>query len=964
MNEITIWEEICEFAFLALQLLDKATLFSKKEVLKEYEKNKNKKDIDMLLLEKSIYPNGEELGFYNTSKYTLKDILYQKDVANADWFIIKEKFESEYQFSNDIEKEKEFEGYLGDNFLNEFYNYGEFQEKLVNELNEYINGFSKNVIDLIFKNERIFRELIYVIRSNLNKCLPIESIENINDIINSKDNLYNFVMKHIENLLELEDKYINYYDLRDFLLNVLFEDADIKQNTTFLHILPETPFIFSCLDYMINKNPECEPTIYIITPSNYMILLLNFLNIIKFDIRIVFYYNFEDEDQLFYIYHDLFNECKQFDFIIQTNFSVYDLIDEEFNISNYNLEVSSRVMYISQFNYEGIYDNWVKEDLLESLILIPFENTIKYTPFEEEDIFKLAMVTTLNYNKSEKQKNKFICVDKNLNYDITSKKHSLEDFRNIVKNNELYCASYKLFSKFIDSNNSKIFNIPYMIENTPEWSHKIKNFNFNDEMYDVKMKSQQNYFELERFEEGKRITKNLDYPIEKLGKLVKEVTEDRILESKINTEENILYMSGDTKYAKQIAYLYSEIGDKSQFRSYKIISEKVSLQYLYYYLNSELGKNEFYYHLRGHKELISDVDNIRVPIPPKNEQEDIVETMIRSEELFYGMNQLKTTINKNFFNYEGNLEAVEEFFGKREFNEKTEELSIPGNWQYAHSGLIWPLAITYLLATSGGFEKVEKATNLIKLFEFTVAFNSYVLISGIPDEIYEKNKSKIWEHAYDKRNNTDKYAKKLNLTFGSWDYFHGILKGIYKKEFTTRINKEFYMNLLDKKIRNHYTNLKNERNEQFHGGFSNPYEAETFLNELNTPKLEMFNHLNSCYDKFRLYYTTGRVDMKTKEYEIIFLNGPYSMPIYSTVISEEILEPESLYLHDIMENKFTKLNDNLIKFKAVDEMKHDWRLYVFIGFETDKNGNKKGKYRCYQRKEDDLIDDIDLNELM
>jgi len=338
--------------------------------------------------------------------------------------------------------------------------------------------------------------------------------------------------------------------------------------------------------------------------------------------------------------------------------------------------------------------------------------------------------------------------------------------------------------------------------------------------------------------------------------------------------------------------------------------------------------------------------------------------MNRSDELFDGMKQLKTTINKNFFNYEGNLNAVEEFFGKEEFDEETQELSIPNNWEYAHSGLIWPLAITYLLATSGGFEKVEKANNLLRLFEFTVAFNSYVLISGIPDEIYEKNKTKIWEHAYDKRNNAEKYVKRLNLSFGSWDHFHGILTGIYKKEFRTEINKEFYMNLMDKNIRNNYTNLKNERNEQFHGGISNAYEAETLLNELNTPKLEIFNHLNSCYEKFRLYYTTGRVDMKTKEHEIIFLNGPYSMPIYSTVINEEILEPESLYLHDLIENKFTKLNENLIKFKAVDENKHDWRLYIFIGFETDKYGMKKAKYRCYQRREEDLLEDIDLNELM
>ena len=965
MNEITSWEEIYDFAFLALQLLDKATLFSKKEVLKEYEKHKNDKNFEKLLLEKSIYPNGDKLGFYNTSKYTLKDILYQKEVSNANWYIIKEKFESENQFSNDIEKEKEFEEYLGDNFGEEFFNYREFEWKLIEEYNEYINGFSVNLRDLIYSNQEIFREVFYKIKSNINKEIPINSIENINDIVKNKENLYYFILNCIENLLELDDKYINYNDIKDLLVDVLFEDTEIEQNTTILHILPETPFILSCLECMRNKNPECQPYVYIITHSNYMFFILFLLNIIKFNMAITFFFNFEDEVDLFYIYQDLFKECDQFDYIIQSNFSIFDLIDKEFNLSNYNLQVSSRAMYIGQFKNTGIYDSWIKKDLLESLILIPFENTIQSSPFEEEDIFKLSLITTLNYNKSKKRKNKFLCVDKNLNYDVSSKKHSLEDFRNITKNNEVYNDSYKAFSEFINTDYSKIFNInEYMIENKYSWRHSIVDFNFNDEMYDVKMKSQKKFFEIEHFEDEKRVTKNMDYPIEKLGNLVKEVTEDRILESEIDMEENILYMAGDTEYTEQIAFFNSEIGDKTQFRSYKLVSEKISLQYLYYYLNSELGKNEFYYHLRGHKELISDVDNIRVPLPPKEVQEDIVETMIRSEELFYGMDQLKTTINKNFFNYEGNLDAVEEFFGKREYNKETQELSIPDNWQYAYSGLIWPLAITYLLATSGSFEKVAKANNLLRLFEFTVAFNSYVLISGIPNEIYEKNKTQIWDYAYDKSKNTEKYVKKLDLSFGSWDYFHGILTGIYKKEFRTEINKEFYMGLLDKKIRKNYTNLKNERNEQFHGGISNPYEAEALLNELNAPKLEIFNHMNSCYEKFRLYYTTGRVDMKTKEYEIIFLNGPYSMPIYSTIISEDILEPESLYLHDILENKFTKLNDNLIKFKAVDEMKHDWRLYIFIGFETDKNGNKKAKYRCYQRKEEDLFEDIYLNELM
>lgn len=1022
--------EICDFAIGVLELLDKATLFSKNDVIEEYEKHQNDENIEKILLEKSIYPNGEELGFYNTSKYTFYDILFHEEIEDTYWYRAKRSFE--WNSENYFEKHKEFEAYLN-RFEHEedILQYRKFEQKLKEDFIEYINGFSENVKNLILANE-LYHDIFNAIKCKINYARTFgynphtgeyyyypnendyEDSLDLNDAVSNKDSLYSLILKNIEQFLKFDDRYINYHDLKDFLVGVLFGDNEIKQDTTILQVFPETPFIFSCLDYMREKNPNCRAHIHIVTPKkDYMYFLLELLNIIKYNVKIEYLFNFTDSGELLLSYLQINNQ-KPFDYIINSKFSIWDLWAYSPGIY---IKPSSRIMYIGPFK-NGIYDYWLKKDRLESLILIPFKNKVQDTPIKKVDIFNLGLVTTLNYNKSQKQKNKFLCIDKNLNYEITPN-NRLEDPRSMIRDNRIYECSLKLFLEFIDSDNSKIFNIEkYLDEDKYNWRHKLSNtdypindsdrklvdFNFNDEMYDIKMKSQKKYLEISYIEDEKRITTNLNYPIEKLGSLVVEFpvpwqtssgrkkfsnNNEKHMHSlhkqiyEIDDDEASFFIVDSTEYSDQIAFFYSEVEDISNFRSYKIISEKVSPQYLYSYLNSEFGKNEFFYHLRGHDKINDDYDknksyfyrkdsfkakediyNIRVPVPPKEDQDKIVEAMNRSDELFERMKQLKTTIKKNFFNYEGNFNTVEEFFGKDEYNKETQEISIPDNWEYIHSGLIWPLAITYLLATSGGFEKVEKANNLLRLFEFTVAFNSYVLISGIPDEIYEKNKTKIWEHAYDKRNNDKKYAKKLNLSFGSWNHFHGILKGIYKKEFTTEINKEFYMNLLDKKIRNYYTNLKNERNEQFHGGISNPYEAETLLNELNAPKLEIFNHLNSSYDKFRLYYTTGRVDKKTNEEEIIFLNGPYSMPIYSTIITEEDLDPESLYLHDIMENKFTKLNDNLIKFKAIDEMKHDWRLYIFIGFETDKNGNKKGKYRCYQRKEEDLIEDIDLDEFM
>ncbi len=955
--------KLCNFAFLALQLLDKATLFSKKEVLEEYDKNKNEKNLERLLLKKSIYPNGDELGFFNSSKYTLKDILNQKEIENTPWYTIKNAFNPKKIYFHDdygwySTKAEGFERYLRDNHPFEYIAYENFLNQLKKEFDEYLNGFSTSVQEFFRIIPGIDEELLYNIIDYLNKDVPINPLENIDYVLSNKETFSSVMYEYMKDSLKLDEGYVNYDELDNFLTNVLFEDSEFKERTSILYILPETPFIYSCLNYINNINKECIVDIYIITHRIDIVFLSAFCRVINNVGKFV--YHIRDKDRFKYdkyeILESFFDKEKRFDFIVETDYMHFG--DDLFvDPSYFDVQVSSRMMAIHKDDYFLEKDDFLKEDLLESLILIPYKNTIRHNHWEkDEDVYKLVLFATANYNKSEKQKNKFLVVDKNPNYDVTSREFSLEDYKNIIKSNGIYSDSYKLFSEFVESNSSKIYDIDRFLKNDIRYIDSelgLFHFTVSSEMYDVKMRSKKKYFEIEYFEDGNRIIKNLDYPFVPLYELT--------AKHRYDDSNHNLYMTLDPKYDDdKIVFFDFEIGNKSHYSSFKADVEKVSSEYLYYYLNSELGKKEFFYHKRG----FGNAGSIRVPIPPKEIQAKIVETMNRSEELFDGMRQLKTTINKNFFNYEGNLNAVEEFFGKEEYDKETQELSIPNNWEYAHSGLIWPLAITYLLATSGGFEKVEKANNLLRLFEFTVAFNSYVLISGIPDEIYEKNKTRIWELAYDKRENDEKFAKRLNLSFGSWDHFHGILQGIYKKEFTTGISKEFYMNLLNKKIRNNYTNLKNERNEQFHGGISNAYEAETLLNELNAPKLEIFNHLNSCYEKLRLYYTTGRVDLKTKEYEIIFLNGPYSMPIYSTITSEGILEPESLYLHDIMENKFTKLNDNLIKFKAMDEMKHEWRLYIFIGFETDKNGNKKAKYRCYQRKEDDLLEDINLNELM
>ena len=59
------------FGFTYIKLLDGALKHSKEDVLREFEMNRNSESLEETLLETAVYPSGETLGFYNTSKYDL-----------------------------------------------------------------------------------------------------------------------------------------------------------------------------------------------------------------------------------------------------------------------------------------------------------------------------------------------------------------------------------------------------------------------------------------------------------------------------------------------------------------------------------------------------------------------------------------------------------------------------------------------------------------------------------------------------------------------------------------------------------------------------------------------------------------------------------------------------------------------------------------------------------------------------
>ena len=66
-----------------LRLFDSALNYSKEDVVKEYDSWDNYDDeVERTLLDLSIYPTGEKIGFYNYSPYNLNDVLKSDDFTD------------------------------------------------------------------------------------------------------------------------------------------------------------------------------------------------------------------------------------------------------------------------------------------------------------------------------------------------------------------------------------------------------------------------------------------------------------------------------------------------------------------------------------------------------------------------------------------------------------------------------------------------------------------------------------------------------------------------------------------------------------------------------------------------------------------------------------------------------------------------------------------------------------------
>lgn len=376
------------------------------------------------------------------------------------------------------------------------------------------------------------------------------------------------------------------------------------------------------------------------------------------------------------------------------------------------------------------------------------------------------------------------------------------------------------------------------------------------------------------------------------------------------------------------------------------IDNSISIDYLYEYLSSSNGMDELLYFSKGNSHITpQDIKNVKIPIPSLDIQKEIVKVARESREFFKRIELLKKEFNSNILDYKHMKKSLSEFNGEIEFSSDTNVITkLSRSWRHAYNGLIWPLAISYLSATKGGFEIVEKKDNYLILFEFIAAFNSIILLSGLPDDVYQNNFSRIWNSR-----NPNEYKQ---MTFANWVYLSKNLANVYKNNnFISKLDEELFEKIADDKLLDILEFAKNQRNEEAHGSHSNAYEAQQIVDKLDVYLEDMFDILE-IYSNYKLIYTTGQLNSTNPyDHKVILLNGPCAQPIYDNIILDSMLNENSLYLYNPKNNKKLLINDNFMKFVPIDKNKKRWALFIY--YSCDRN-EYTAKYKCFQSREKDI----------
>ncbi len=578
----------------------------------------------------------------------------------------------------------------------------------------------------------------------------------------------------------------------------------------------------------------------------------------------------------------------------------------------------------SLIHKENVGDwTFIKDELINKI-------SESYSQFSESDC--ALKVDILQFTSKKPQKIKSNHDDELLS--LKSKQTDNLTRKNRVISDSIMDEMLSLKEKSIRSEISK-----HNIKSIEESESLFSDFSFlSDVMYSKKRQNPENLL----YKDNKRLI-DAEVTFRKLGKIA-----DLKSINFQNNKDTILIATCKSCTSKFVNYNHDvESFNGEIFIEIDNINESVLKEYLYEYLSSGNGLDEIRYFSKGNYYITPEnLKHVKIPVPPIDIQKEIVKVARESREFFKTVELLKKEFNSNILDYKHMKSSIDELKGDIEVDAQSGEVTkMSRSWRHVYKGLIWPLAISYLSATKGGFETVEKKDNYLVLFEFIAAFNSIILLSGLPDDVYRKNFKKIWN-----AKNFNVYKK---MTFGNWVYLSKNLAEVYKNNnFTSQLDEELFEKISSDKILDVLEKAKNLRNDESHGSHSNSFEAQKVIDELDEYLDDIFDILE-IYSNYKLIYVTGDIDTSKRSYNhrVISLNGPCAQPIYDNIIFDNVLFGDSLYLYNPKNNKKLLIKENMMKFKPVDKNKKRWALFIY--YSCDKN-EYNAFYKCFQSKENDV----------
>lgn len=853
------------FVFRLLKILDNLQDYSKDRVIQEYDLCDD--EDSQILLNKSVYPNGNQLGFYNYSRYDLKTLDSVEKTSIRDEFIdyIDSFSENIYDYLYSFNIEDKLSQFSDDELIN-----------LINDLNtqssvDFLSSVIANIavdcdnlaVSNILGDEYLaFLTSVKVkqINPDLDVNVSLKEYGKILSILNLSNPNKDANFK-IANLGFGEDKEGFERLLCDFSLNRLIltvSSSFFDKNSKLLSSI---------------KNP----------------------NFLKAIISLPIYH---DEDNLILIILDA--DKSSSDFL---------LIDESESLIHKN----------DSYDYSLVYD-----ELLPNIVN-SYQNLTEY---ENSIILPISSLITQKSNLSQEIMDKYSEQDPVKRRVIKS---DVDDLLAIQEQQSAFHQKQMMRHKSVsvesdgDSNYQK--DISLRIE---------------DLMYKRKRQPLENLL-------YKHEKKLIDEDVKFVD--LSEIADLKSINKK-NDKDTILIAACKQCGSKLVYYNHDvETIDRDDvYIEIDNISSDILKQYLYVYLNSFNGLDEIrYFSKKTFKITPEQLGFVKIPVLKITTQLELVDAVRESEEFFKSIELLKKDFQSNILDYKHVINSINELRGDYEFNPG--EVKVSRSMRHAYNGLIWPLAVSYLYATKGGFESVERKDNYLVLFEFISAFNFIILLSGLPDNVYQKYKWDIW----DARN------KKIykDMTFGKWVRLSENIAQVYRNNnFTSKLEEELFNKISSNKILKILNKAKDFRNDESHGSHSNKYEADKVLDELNIYLEDIFDILD-VYSNYKMIYVVENNDLN---HRVILLNGPCAPPIYERITFDEKLEKERLYLYNPRNNKKLLIKDNFMKFVHLDDERKNWALFLYDSCDYPEYN---ATYKCYQSKEEplecsiyDFIEDI------